>query len=351
MDSIARLAAPDRLDLFNTVASHRGDMSPLVVEKDFWVCWCLKTLFTTMWPVSLIFKGGTSLCKAYGLIRRFSEDVDLSVDRKNLGFAGDREPANAPSGKQAQRLLDELTAKCAEFVSATMVPMLRSQFEPCLGTSSAESEWTLETDLHNSQTIVFQYPSVVEPEQAGYIRRAVRLEIGARSEHWPFETKAVTSYAAEEFPGQFSKPSCEVCVLSAVRTFWEKATILHALCHKPAGDRLPDRMSRHYYDVAMLADSPVAAEAIAQTDLLLAVAEHKALFFKSGWANYETARPGTLRLVPPDGRIGELRRDYRDMADMFFDEPLAFDVIVQRLGQMEDKVNALSRYAPGPSPT
>src|ERR1700682_2106970 len=107
MDKVARLAASDRAALFNETGAARG-LANAIVEKDFWVCWTLKRLFSLQGEdtPNLVFKGGTSLSKAYGAIRRFSEDIDLSFDRTDLGYEGERDPKTA-SKKKAKALIED----------------------------------------------------------------------------------------------------------------------------------------------------------------------------------------------------------------------------------------------------
>jgi hypothetical protein len=137
----------------------------------------------------------------------------------------------------------------------------------------------------------------------------------------------------------FSEPDVAVTSLLAKRTFWEKATILHAEYHRPAEKALPDRYSRHYYDLAMLAQSPVRGEALADLALLDQVVRHKETFYPSGWARYDLARVGSLRLVPPDERRAALERDYRSMRVMIFGEPPTFDSIIETLAALEKQIN------------
>ena len=130
-----------------------------------------------------------------------------------------------------------------------------------------------------------------------------------------------------------------VTSLLAKRTFWEKATILHAEHHRPAEKTLPDRYSRHYYDLAMLAQSPVRGEALADLALLDQVVRHKETFYPSGWARYDLARVGSLRLVPSEERRVTLERDYRSMSVMIFGEPPTFDSIIETLAALEKQIN------------
>ena len=149
----------------------------------------------------------------------------------------------------------------------------------------------------------------------------------------------VRAFAAEEFPALFNEPDVAVTSLLAKRIFWEKATILHAEFHRPAAKALPDRYSRHYYDLAMLAQSPVHGDALADLPLLDQVVRHKESFYPSGWAKYDLARVGSLRLVPPDERRAALERDYRSMSVMIFGQPPPFGEITEVLAALEQEIN------------
>ncbi|MCY3018316.1 MAG: nucleotidyl transferase AbiEii/AbiGii toxin family protein [Planctomycetota bacterium] len=343
MDEFAQRSAGDRADLFRAVATQRG-LNAAIVEKDFWVCWTLKRLFALdAPPAGLLFKGGTSLAKVFKVIERFSEDIDLSFNRADLGFGGTDDPKAASTGKQRQKRLDSLTDACRQIIRDALLPRLQSAFGTALAKAAGQA-WALDFagDDPDQQTLVFQYPSSVAAASAGpaYIRPMVRLEIGARSDHWPAVEGIVTPYAAEDFPRIFLTPTCSVHVLAAERTFWEKATILHVWHHAPADKVLRDRQSRHYYDLVRMYEHGVGREAMKNTDLLLKVAEHKSIFFASAAAKYAEARPGTLRLVPPDSRLGELRRDYQSMQEMIFGPAPTFEHVMSVLGEIESAINA-----------
>lgn len=341
MDDIARLAAKDRADLFGTTATRRGDMLSALVEKDFWVCWTLKRVFTLEdSPAGLIFKGGTSLSKVYQAIDRFSEDVDLSFDRGALGFGGENDPARASSRNQTEKRLEALSAACREMIRAKFIPLLEANFQKALGTAPSKATWRVELDKDDpdQQTVLFHYPPGI-PDRETATKPDIRLELGARGEHWPAEEATVTSYAAQAEPKPFKEPSCEVKVLAIERTFWEKATILHAWHHLPPAKPLPERQSRHYFDLAKLHEKGLGQKALSNMELLTKVATHKSIFFRSPPAKYELAVPGTLRLLPTPERRKELEGDYAKMRQMIFGEvpPLAhvFDV----LQDLETKIN------------
>lgn len=338
MDAFAKLNSDERRIFFEGTATALN-IEPQIVEKDFWVCWTLKELFRLpKIGEHLIFKGGTSMSKVFKIIRRFSEDIDVSIDRTFLGFGGANEPEAGASNKEKQRRVEALKAACQHKIATDLHPALNAAIDAKLGTGAG---WSLRSDDDDPdrQTLLFDYPSSFPSGAAGYIRRSVKIEMGARADHWPCETKSVTPYVAEQFPQGFLEPSCAVKVLSAERTFWEKATILHAEFHRPPDKAVPARFSRHYYDLHELIREGTAANAVARLDLLQRVVEHKTLFFKSGWAKYGEATKGTLRIVPPEFRHKALRDDYAKMREMFFEGPPAFDPMIAKLNEWETEFN------------
>ncbi|MHB2026275.1 MAG: nucleotidyl transferase AbiEii/AbiGii toxin family protein [Elusimicrobiota bacterium] len=345
MDNIARLPARDRSELFSTAATLRGNMLSEMVEKDFWVCWTLKRVFAIEdSPADLIFKGGTSLSKVYKAIDRFSEDVDLSFDRSALGFGGEHDPACAASRNQTEKRLEALTTACREMIRGKFVPRLEAAFQKALGTAPSKRTWQVELDKDDpdQQTVLFHYPAAIAKragEMARYMQPDVRLEFGARGEQWPAEYATVTSYAAQAVPGPFKEPACEVKVLAIERTFWEKATILHAWHHLPQTKPLPERQSRHYFDLAKLYEKGMGEKALAKLDLLKNVADHKLIFFRSPSAKYEEAAQGSLRLIPTPLRRKELESDYAKMRQMIFGEVPPLKHVFDVLAELEHKIN------------
>jgi hypothetical protein len=222
------------------------------------------------------------------------------------------------------------------------MPQLTEAFTHALGSQEGTS-WRLELaeDDPAAQTILFHYPTGLVSQRAGgtYIQPSVRLEIGARSDQWPSREANIISYAAEVFPEHFTAPSCQVRVLSAERTFWEKVTLWHMWYHAPEGKTFRDRQSRHYYDVVRLYEQHWGQAAIKDLELLRKVAEHKAVFYPAAWARYTEARPGTLRILPPDTRLPELQRDYQQMQQMIFGSPPSFARLLEVLAQIEQDVN------------
>ena len=346
MNKVATLSTKEREELFRETASRDGRFNPVTAEKDFWVCWILKLLFGLPdLKDHLVFKGGTSLSKVYDAIERFSEDIDVSIAREHLGLVGERDPANPDiSGKVRKKLIDKIFPELAKnYICCPLKDELGNAINSVLGDSS---DWKLEVDPDDkaSQTLLFWYPASLQaPKGHDYVKQFVRLELGIRSDQWPSKSVDITPYAAEQFPQLFDQAMCKVNCLSVNRTFWEKVTLLHSLYHKPAGTPLPERCSRHYYDIYRLLKLQDSLDLDSDDmELLVAVIKHKNIFFKSSWANYATAVPGTLRLIPPEDRRSELGEDYRlTLRDMLYGEKPTLDEILAKIAHFEEKFNDL----------
>ena len=338
MEQFLRLPREER-HLYFVQTAERLRLSPQIVEKDFWVCWTLQALFALPGlGETLIFKGGTSLSKVYRIIERFSEDIDVSIDRASLGFGGDQDPAAAASTKERERRIDRLKAACQRTVVENVQPALATVIA-ALGGEAGGRSLLLDEDDPDRQTLLFTYPARVPAPARAYLRPVVRIEMGARSDHWPSEHAPMAPYVAQAFPAAFRAPAVVVKVLAVTRTFWEKATLLHAEHHRPPTKAMPPRLSRHYYDLARLIVAGVGEQAVADLELLQRVVAHKTVFFQSGWARYAEAQRGSLRLVPTPVRASALAADYDSMREMFFGERLAFAEVLRVLGEWEAHFN------------
>ncbi len=330
----------ERAILLEHVAGQRG-LSLAVVEKDLWICFALARLHTLQGVPHMTFKGGTSLSKVYGLIHRFSEDIDLTFDRKDLGFAADRDPlAEGLSGKRRRRLIKEISTEAKRTVEDVVVPGLRADFGRILG----DSGWAVHVDSRDpdGQTATFDFPAIAPASP--YFPQSVRLEFGARGAPWPTSTHVVKPYLEEDIPAVASMAVAKVDVLDAHRTFWEKATLLHALHHvsveKP--DKAVSRQSRHLYDLYQMWNQGGGLRSRIQTgrELLLAVVENKQVFFKDRKARYELVLGNTLNAHPPPELEKRLRADYEAMQDMLFHqpEPPTFEELLEAAREVDELV-------------
>lgn len=338
MNTVAQLSASDRSDLFRAVADQKR-VTVQIIEKDFWVCWVLLQISSIeSLPAEIFFKGGTSLSKVFHVIERMSEDIDLVIDRKALGFVDDKDPMREGlSGKARDRLIGALKVEAANFVGGPLLNTLQDRFVEVLGDSE---EWSLRADVENldNANIFFSYPTTEEPSP--YLRSDVLLELGARGDPWPKVDGSVRPYAAEVFPDQFDTLDAPVQVISAQRTFWEKVTLLHSLVHLGEERMVKAKPARHLYDVYLLAQHELGKLAIADTDLLASVVEHKKVFYKRAASKYEFAVPGTLQILGSKEFAEVLRPEYEDMAEiMVFGDAPDFDVVVDALIGLEAEIN------------
>jgi hypothetical protein len=336
MDNFAKLKAAERQPYFEETASRRNSTTT-AIEKDFWVCWTLKHLFSLEAIPELRFKGGTSLSKVFGLIDRFSEDIDISIDRAALGFSGERDPANPKlSATKRNALSQELRAAITVEVRAHILPKLRARFETVLG----EKGWALapSEEANEDMTLLFQYPPAFEYKD--YLRPQIKIEFG-RGDQQPSQTFPVTPFVAEEFPDVVSEKSAEIAVLGCERTFWEKITLVHAENHRPDPAKLKPRMSRHWSDVAVMSTASRFQDEKLSIALLQQVIHFKQIYFAATWAHYETALPGTLRILPNAELAKILRGDYARMKEMFPSGSLSFEEVLERLETLAKRLNAL----------
>lgn len=299
---------------FFELAAYESEKSYTIIEKDYWVVWILERLFSiTELKSHITFKGGTSLSKIFGVIERFSEDIDVSIDKEFLGFDDNKNPESLPSRKKQQMMLTELSQTCAKYIQENLFENLTAAIKEKLIT---QDNWKLTIDDFDSQTLLFHYPCLLSKDE--YIRPIVKIEMGARSEHWPVSMHPMQSYAKMTLKEKISEPELIIRVLDAERTFWEKATILHQYAHLPENKDLPSRLSRHWYDFFKLLNSPVKELALRKSELLDRVANHKKIYFASSWAHYDSAKKGTIKFIPSDRILNELKKDYVLMKPMFF---------------------------------
>ena len=312
--------------LFRNTAQKTG-LHEAIVEKDFWVCLTLDYLFHSCpWKEAFTFKGGTSLSKCYGLIKRFSEDIDLILDWRVLGY-GLNEPWKQRSNTKQDAFNKEANSRAKTFLSEQLLPVLKEDMSKILG-----KEASLYILPEDPQTICFQYPKIFEDSNT---MQTIRLEIGALA--------AWTPSVAEAYPKIFSKPDTTILTASAERTFWEKATILHHEANRPENLSMPGRYSRHYYDLYCIAHSDIKESAYSNIALLKRVTDFKMKFYPRKWAHYELAVPGTLKLLPPEYRMEDLQKDYNSMKNMMFGEYPDFQTLMKFIGNLEKEINSLTK--------
>ena len=348
MDKFALRPAAERRAFFAEAAAWR-DLAQVIIEKDFWVCWTLRRLVEAPELAGiLIFKGGTSLSKAFDIIKRFSEDIDLTINR-SAPLVADVLPAmeEGISRNERERRGRALGAAAQAFVETIAMPALERAISVALGTREG---WSLEADPEDKdrQTILFNYRASTGygldygnnyggAAGTGYVKPRIKLEFGARGDPEPFELREISPYVAQDFPDEVPDAVTTVPTLALERTYWEKATILHALHHS---GKLRLGLSRHFYDVFMLDAAGVTARALVKRDLLAQVVRNKSLMFADVRASYVTVELGSLRLSVSGAMREALAADYAAMGEMFMEDPPGFAELVDRLAAIEAEINA-----------
>lgn len=330
MDRIARASERERR-LVIEAASQKIGLSPAVVEKDFWVCYLLEHLFhKSDFADFIVFKGGTSLSKAFGLIQRFSEDVDLILDWRVIGY-GLNEPWEPRSNSAQERFKAVAQFRTDAFLSGVFAPKLARSLSEQLG-----YEVSL-TCGPEEETVYFRYPKSYESSATLDV---IKLEIGPMAAWSPSRSAAIVPYLECVMPDGFGDLSFDVRTVAPERTFWEKATILHQEANRPQVKAMPRRYSRHYYDLYRLGHSAVLDAALGDFELLSKVVGFKEKFYRTPWAKLSEARPGSLKLAPPEYRLPELANDYASMRPMLFGGYPSFDEVIAFMYELEQKINA-----------
>lgn len=330
-----QLPPGERKEALNLAAKASGVRSNLL-EKDVWIVWTLETLFAAPFGEHLIFKGGTSLSKGYGIIKRFSEDVDITYDIREIipDLVGEREDALPPNRSQEKKWTDAVRKRLAQWAATIVVPIL----EKALQRDGLASVCQLRVEDYK---VFLDY----EPVTAGsaYVAPSVILEFGARSTGEPWERRDVVCDAAAHLPA-LAFPAAAPRTMRAERTFWEKATAIHVYCLRRVSGA--ERFARHWHDLVRLDDAGCADKALRDRDLALKVARHKGWFFSHKDArgeriDYEAAVSGGLVLVPEGKALEAIAGDYANMAEggLLLENPEPFGDIMGRCREMERKAN------------
>ncbi|MFD2965839.1 nucleotidyl transferase AbiEii/AbiGii toxin family protein [Sphingobacterium bambusae] len=327
------LAYGQKLQVLDQVENAIG-LPAFVVEKDWWVCVILKAVFQSKYADSIIFKGGTSLSKAYNLIDRFSEDIDLIIDRHLLGF----------DQLESKSQIKKLRKASGGFIINEFREELITQLDQ-LGIDQKLYEIRYNDhidDTSDPNTLEIHYQTVV-PTDNIYIQQRVLLELGARSLTEPFETKSVISFLDHHYKDlDFTQPSFDVQVVIPTRTFIEKVLLLHEEFSKPVDNIRTDRLTRHLYDLDKIMKSEYGEMAIADQELFETIVQHRKTVTPLRGIDYSNHVKGKLSVMPPDVIIERWETDYKTMQEnMILGESLKWNLLLDRIREIEGKLNVL----------
>lgn len=336
-DAFLELSLNDRRDALGVAADRTGRPAHLL-EKDVWVVWTLAALYGSPLGEHLVFKGGTSLSKGYGVIRRFSEDVDLTYDIRSLApdLVGEHGDALPKSRSEERRWSKAVRNRLPDWVTA--------EVKPILAKAIAAGGLAAKTRVDGGRFFVAYEAAATG---SGYVSPNVMLEFGARSTGEPASFRDVVCDAAAFLDG-VDFPVARPRVMHAERTFWEKATAIHVFCLQ---ERLRgERFARHWHDIVRLNEAGLAEAAFADRGLANAVAAHKSMFFAEKAADgasidYGAAVNGELHLVPGGKALEALEDDYRRMVDdgLLLDDAEPFETLMTRCAELAECVNSAAK--------
>lgn len=324
MSAIAfyNLKASDKKAIFNTIAEQKGQPS-FAIEKDWWVVQALRTIFDMEVGNHIIFKGGTSLSTAWGLIDRFSEDIDLSLSREHLGF---------DSGMISKTQVRKLREKSFEFVTNIFEPALKQAFINQGITDLVFDFENLGDGDQDPVSILIYYPAVTE--ESDYIKPRIKVEIGSRSLKDPCTIREVRSYVGQIYnSAPFADEVIQIPCVNPERTYLEKLFLLHEEFQRPKEKIRVERLSRHLYDIEKIYQSEHAPKALDMT-LITEIIEHRKRFSAMKGVEYDTLYPPHLNSIPPAEYIDEWKSDYKKMQEnMIHGESLSFDKLIEVVQQ------------------
>ncbi len=309
-------------ELFKQLSFKIG-IQPQAIEKDAWVTLVLRIIFNSEVAEHLVFKGGTSLSKAYGLIKRFSEDIDIAVNREFLGFAGELTKGQ----------IRKLRKKSHTFVSNEMSNIIVDEFE-----RHNIDKHLFKTDVENTkisdqdpEIIKITYQSVFD--ELSYIPGRILIEIGARSLIEPAEMKKIKSIIDENYPeSSFTEAPFLVKTVIPEKTFLEKMILLHEEFTKPKEKIRYHRMSRHLYDIGQIISTDFGKRALKNESLFQEIIKHRAIFTPIKTVDYSKLELNKLRIIPPDEFIGQYEKDYSEMQEnMIYGEKISFNTLIEKI--------------------
>ena len=338
-ESWFELSSADQSEALEVAAGRSGRPAHLL-EKDIWVVWALSAIYDSPLGDSLTFKGGTSLSKVYKVIDRFSEDIDLTYDIRELvsDLLRDGNPIPA-SASQEKKITSAVRSRLPQWIEQTVQPVI----EQALVASGLQA--ALSMAGKDNDKLIIAYPAT--KKGTGYAAATIQLEFGARATGEPHQRHHVACDIAPLIDG-VTFPTAQPLVMAAERTFWEKATAAHVYCLQ--GRLRGDRYSRHWYDLAALAKTTHFASAASDHQLARQVAEHKSMFFAEkdvdgGKVDYFQATSGDLRLIPQGPSLDALEKDYAAMLEdglLAFEQP-TFETVMASCAAIQDEINRLAR--------
>jgi len=339
MNNVFQLSDKDRIDVINQTVI-RKKLPAEAIEKDIWVTAVLRSLFALPYAGQISFKGGTALSKCWNLIERLSEDVDIAINREFFGFSGDI--------FTIRQISKEMRKACCKFCRNTLQFDLAKQM---IATGIPEKLFSVSMNITDVTTvdpekIFLEYKSLIIDNQIHnteyYIKPVVILEINGRSMKEPLDRIEIRSFIDETYAEKpFTDKPFFVTTVVPERTFWEKICLLHEEFSKQSEHIRVNRMSRHIYDIARILETPIAEKALNNKNLYQSIIAHRRMFIAMKSFDYDTLKPATINIIPPESVILKWEEDYHKMQTMIYGKALSFSEILNKIKQLNERINRL----------
>jgi predicted nucleotidyltransferase component of viral defense system len=326
MNNWIKILEKERVEILNRLAITTG-LPNVAIEKDWWVMMTLRALFSCECANYIVFKGGTSLSKAWNLIERFSEDIDIAIDRAFFGFEGELK----------RKQINNLRRASCSYIKNKLKDELNNKLQEAgISGYSLFIQETQDT-TKDPQVIEVRYDSLFA--SGSYIPDKVMVEIGARSLIEPSEDVQMRSILADNYPDtDFADAYFTIPTVIPQRTFLEKAFLLHEEFQKPIENIRVNRMSRHIYDLEKLMDTDYAKDALKNTDLYNEIVEHRRTLTAMKEVDYSTHIPEKINFVPPLSVINKWKEDYEAMrGSLIYGESLSFEKLIDRIKELNER--------------
>ncbi len=329
----------DRLAMLQQAETEHPGVNQVAIEKDWWVTITLKTLFQTECRNWLTFKGGTSLSKGFGLIERFSEDVDLAISHSFFGIEKTNKNQRDKLKKRSRKYIQEV-------LSVQLDEKLRRMgisgytIENVTGVRDKSGNWRPIDSDKDPTVILLHYPSIVE-ETVGYIPSRVKIEISCLSMDEPTEERHIRSLIGETYENEDAGAECDVRMVVPTRTFLEKLFLLAEEFQKEKPRNV--RMSRHLYDLVQLMDTEYGREALTNRALYDAIVAHRKAYYALKYVNNDLYAPDVINFMIPEQFMELWKADYEYMRRYFiYGRSLDFDALLQKLAELQEQVKSLA---------
>jgi predicted nucleotidyltransferase component of viral defense system len=319
----------EKINILQKAGSTIGLLA-FAVEKDWWVVQTLMTIFEMEIGKYLVFKGGTSLSKAWNLIDRFSEDIDLAIDRQFFGYEGELSKQKISSlRKEANKYLNEI------FYLELIDKFKEKGFN--------DIKWEIVATENSDQDpiiIILNYNNAVDVP--GYIQPRIQIEIGCRSLREPYTIQSFSSIIDAEYPeSDFSQIPVNIPSVNPERTFLEKIFLLHEEFQRPINKIRVDRLSRHLYDIYQLSKTKFVEIALSDKELYETIVKHRYRFTRVSGVNYNLHQPQTINFIPVSEIMEEWKADYKTMQEqMIYVESPSFEIVIEDLTKLKNTINA-----------